>query len=128
MINDAITRLQSVLFSGGAALVVEAQRASEQNRTSEYVLAKLAKESAIRGAISESCAEWVKSSRLPMMSAEDALYFYDRFFYGSALAKLLSQSGFSWEHSEPQLLLWLLIDSWERISCLTWKHQLENND
>jgi hypothetical protein len=107
-------------------MAVEALKASAQTHTSEFVLAKLAKESSIRGAISESCAEWVKSGRVPLMSQGEALFFYDRIFYGCALGGLLSQGGFSWAAGEPELLIWLLIDSWERISCLTWKWQLEN--
>ncbi len=109
-----------------SVMIAEAQRANERSRIPEYVAAKIAREYAIRGAISESCAEWVKSGRLPLMDAETSLFFYDRLFFALALSRWLSQSSFSWTGDESKLLGWLLVDSWERISCLNWKHSLEN--
>lgn len=109
-----------------SVMIAEAQRANERNRIPEYVAAKIAREHAIRGAISESCAEWVKSGRFPLMDPETSLFFYDRLFFALALSRWLSQSAFSWRGDESKLLAWLLIDSWERISCLNWKYSLEN--
>jgi hypothetical protein len=60
------------------------------------------------------------------MSVEDASFVYDRLFFAFALERQLVQSGFVYAGNESDLLLWLLIDSWERISCLLWKHNLEN--
>lgn len=90
----------------------------EPAHTKEYVLAKLARESALRGAIDESCVEWVNGKPWPMMSEDDAPYLYDRVFY--------SASGFVSELNENDLLRWLLIDAWARISCLNWRYGLEN--
>jgi hypothetical protein len=125
LLQKAISRLQSAI-SGGATLAALAHREKTRSHTSEFVLATLARESEIRGAISESCAEWVKNGTYPLMSQDEALYFYERLFYGCAFARWLYQSGFSWTGGEQELLSFLLIDSWERISCLNWKHSLEN--
>ena len=126
VLEKAMVRMEAVLLNNGAILAAEVQRANEQIRTPESVLAKLSKEFEIRAAISESCAEWINSGRIPLMSPEDALLFHDRFFYGFAFAKLLSQTGFSWTNGEGELLRWFLIDSWDRITCLLWKHALEH--
>jgi hypothetical protein len=124
--DRALFRLHSQLTANGATLAAGALKANTQSQTSEPFLAKIARESVLRGAISESCVEWITNGRLPLMSSADALLFYDRIFYGFAFGELLAKSGFSWPGSEADLLRWLLIDSWERISCLLWKWDLEN--
>lgn len=122
-LERAMSRLESALTP--AIQIAEALRENGQNHTSEFALARSARESLIRDSISESCEEWVKSGSLPLMSAEDALFFYDRLFYGFAMARLLHKSGFEWNGSDGGLLSWLLTQSWVRISCLLWKASLE---
>ena len=131
MLNDSLgavlVRLGKEL-GDGATLAALHRLSYEQSHKSEYVLARLAKESEVRGAISESCAEWVKSGRWPVMSKEDALFLHERLFHACAFGRLLQQNGFSCAMTEPELMIWLLVDSWVRITCLVWKQNLENPD
>lgn len=124
--ETALRRLSSVLEEK-VILAAKDQRANERIRIPEYVAATLSRESAIRDAISQSCVEWVENGAVPIMSQTDAMFFYDRLFYAFGFGRLLSESGFEWPWGENDLLRWLLIDSWEQITCLLWKHNLENN-
>lgn len=124
-LEQVILRLAKVLISDGTMSAAEARQGFGQSHTPEYVAAKVARESVIRGAISESCVEWVKSGRLTIMSADDALFFFDRVLQAHAFARFLHESGFEWPGKEDALLVWLLVDSWERITCLNWKLGLE---
>src|SRR5438045_7708457 len=97
---------QELSKRGGRGALI--QRVSEHYQTPEYVLACLAREAALREAISQSCAEWVNGAGWPMMRIEDAGYLLDRVFYACAYSRQLLEAGFEWNKTESELFVWLL--------------------
>jgi len=124
-LKKAFERLNAELING-AVLAAQDRLRSEPVHKEGYVLAKLARESALRGAIDESCGEWLDGNPWPMMSEDDATFLYDRLFYSAGFARFLDQAGFVSEKNEKDLLRWFLVDAWAQISCLNWRYGLEN--
>ncbi|HWW00476.1 MAG TPA: hypothetical protein VNZ64_12325 [Candidatus Acidoferrum sp.] len=123
-LQHALERLRATLRPAVPLAVKSRQKSPIRNR--ELISAKIAKESVLRGPISESLREWVNSGCLPKMSKEDALFLWDRFLHASAFGGWLQKGGFYSERPESDVLIWLLIESWDQVGCVNWAYELLN--
>jgi len=126
-LERAISRLKEARLHGTTP-ALKHRLDGERNQTDEFVLERLAKESSLRDAISESCRVWVKAHAWPALGPDGELFLYNRISYAFALAQLIRDAGFQWEEkTESDLLIWLLIGGWETIGSLLWKWDLEKH-
>ena len=124
LLDEALTRLEPMTESA-STWAIKAHLMLLDVPKSDYFAARIAKEPAIRDAISESCREWIGSRPFPRMNDEQAMFVFDRFRYAHAFAVWLIEGGMICnERNTGDLLTWLLIDSWEQVCLAQWKCDL----
>jgi len=86
-----------------------------------------AQESVLAPAIDVVCRMWIQTGKLPPgLETVDAKtigpFVWDRFFRGLLFAKYLYDGGCRiYGKGEQEVLVWLLVDSWQYYGRLVWK-------
>src|ERR1035438_3618657 len=115
-LDAALKRLESITGSA-STWAIEARLMTLEIPKRDYFAARIAREPAIRDAISECCRESIRGRQFRPLDVELGFFFYDRFHYGHVFGSWLQDGGASFESkTESEILAWLLIDSWERVS------------
>jgi len=82
---------------------------------------RLVREPLVRGAIDEACMEFAKTKRLPMMNAETAVFFWDRFDQGYELCGWALRNNVQFPTKTTYDLLKLfLVEFWFYSGHLRW--------
>ena len=123
-LDAALKRLEPITGSA-STWTIKAHLMTLELPKHDYFAARIAREPEIRDAISECCREWIRGRQFRPFDVELGFFFYDRFYYGHVFGSWLQESGASFESkTEPEILAWLLIDSWERVSLVLWIRDL----
>lgn len=124
-VGVALERLQSILEPASRwATIAHSMSAAREHP--EIAAAIIARELAIRDAISESCRVWIETGNLQPMDDQDARYFFDRLKYGEKVLLWIRSGDFLWPKASNELLTFLLIDSWDYITSLMWLSDLSD--
>lgn len=124
---EALERLEREM-SVAAMWAIAARPAAWKTYPDSDRAAVFAKEPVIRGAISQSCEEWVESGHWPVMNPEDAFYVWERVWRGHRFCQWLLRSGLaSPDKTANQMLVWLLVDGWVNVLRFEWKEDLFAN-
>jgi len=123
-LDAALKRLEPLL--GQVSLwAIKARRVTLVHENPSALAAMIAREPVIRDAISESCREWIQSGDLKPMTVDDAHYFYDRLDYGEKMIRWLRSDDLRCpSKTANEVLMWLVVDSWELVCLPLWKQDL----
>ena len=127
-LDAALMRLEPHVGSA-STWAIEAQIKSEEPPDPKHAPAsRLAREPAIRDAISKSCLEWIESGRFPIADFFALRFLFDRMNCAYSFGFWLRQSGFEAPHkSENEILGWLLVDCWDNILAARWAQALHDS-
>ncbi len=108
---------------------IEAQIKSEEPPDPRHApAARIARELAIRDAISKSFLEWIENGRLPVADFHTSRFLFDRMNCAYSFGCWLRQSGFEAPHkSEKEILEWLLVDCWDNVLAARWVQALRDS-
>jgi hypothetical protein len=121
----ALARIEPMLNTA-SSWAIKAHLMIAEDEKPHYRAARIARETVIRSAISESCAEWIARRPLPNMDPETAVFLWERFEYAKRFGQWLRRSGADCvEKTVDDVLTWLLIDSWMQVSLAQWKQDLQ---
>ena len=126
-LDAALKRLESITGSA-STWAIEARLMTLEIPKRDYFAARIAREPAIRDAISKSCLEWIESGRFPIADFHACRFLFDRMNCAYSFGCWLRQSGFEAPHkSENETLGWLLVDCWDNILAARWAQALHDS-